>query len=233
MSSTGQTRPKKRKKWYEHKWWTAVGVFVAVAGIVAAWFLSPYSPLGNTAEGSEPSPSAAAGSTESGTPVPSNTVSSSSRPTTPVTDPGATSAAGSPLFLSDVDKKRFINQPYRHYRGAATADGKEYASSYFFKFENCSECTEETELNVPAGYQNLRGTVALTDESRHDSVIDGVAYFAIYSTTGELLLEPQRVEYPDATPFDVALKGSTRIRLVVSSGTNSEYPCWCDAQFTK
>lgn len=218
MSSTGQSRPKKRKKWYEHKWWTAAGVLVAVAGIVAAWFLSPYGPLGNTAEGSGTSPSAAAGNTEPGTPD---------------TDPGATPVTGSPLFLSDVDKKSFINQPYRHYRGAATADGKEYPSSYFFKFENCSECTEETELNVPAGYQNLRGTVALTDESRHDSVIDGVAHFAIYSTTGELLLEPQRVEYPDAKPFDVALKGSTRIRLVVSSGTNSEYPCWCDAQFTK
>jgi hypothetical protein len=157
----------------------------------------------------------------------------STPPLPPTPGPSVLPDASSRLFLSDVDDKRFINEPYRHFRGAASINGVPFPSSYHFKFENCTECSEETELNVPVGYQKLQGTVGLTDESRHDNVIDGIVYFSIYSTTGELLMEPQRIEYPETKSFDIVLKNSSRIRLVVSGGTNSEYPCWCNAQFTK
>jgi hypothetical protein len=231
MSTVSQNRPKKKKKWYEHKWWTALGVLATIAGLILAWLFSPYSPLRPSNADPNTSPTVASTGIESATATPAGTNSTPPLPPTP--GPSVLPDASSRLFLSDVDDKRFINEPYRHFRGAASINGVPFPSSYHFKFENCTECSEETELNVPVGYQKLQGTVGLTDESRHDNVIDGIVYFSIYSTTGELLMEPQRIEYPETKSFDIVLKNSSRIRLVVSGGTNSEYPCWCNAQFTK
>jgi hypothetical protein len=206
----------KKKRFWEHGAWNAIGVLVAITIALSGWFIF------DKQEPSNPPP----------TPGPSVDTPDSPSSSSPPTSPDPTSSV-SGMFLSDLDEKRFIKQPYRNFRGMAQVDGLEYASSYFFKFENCSECIVDSELNVPVGYQKLKGTIGLTDESRHDDVIDGIAYFSIYSTNGELLLPPQRIEYPESKPFEVVLKDSTRIRLSVSGGTNFEFPCWCNAQFVK
>jgi hypothetical protein len=207
MSSSDQTRPEKKKRWLEHKAWTAISVFVTIAIALAGWLY-----FDNRTGPVDPPPT--------------------SGPSVDTSD-GATAGSVAGIFLSNVDEKSFIKQPYRHFRGAAEVNKTEYASSYYFKFENCSECSVDTELNVPVGYQKLEGTIGLTDESRHDDLIDGTAYFSIHSTTGELLLAPQRIEYPESKQFEVVLKDVTRIRLSVSGGTNFEFPCWCNARFVK
>ncbi|WP_186383502.1 NPCBM/NEW2 domain-containing protein [Amycolatopsis acidiphila] len=82
-------------------------------------------------------------------------------------------------------------------------------------------------------YERFSGTFGLTDKTRHDNVIDGIGYFAVYSSTGTLLQSPKKVEYPEHVAFDVDVTRVSRVRLEVSNGTNAEYPCWCDARFTK
>ena len=144
-----------------------------------------------------------------------------------------TGQSPSTLYVKDLPDEAFIQEPYRATIGVASVGGTVYPSSYFFPFQNCSQCTDQIEFNIPSGYRVFEGTFGLTDESRHDDVIDGVVYFAVYSATGELLLSPQYVEYPAQVPFSVTISGTNRIRVEISQGTNYETACLCDARLVK
>ncbi len=137
------------------------------------------------------------------------------------------------IFISDIEEDEFIREPATAERGAASIANDDFPSSYYYRFTNCSTCKYETELNIPSTYSRFTGTFGLTDESRHDDVIDGVVYFSIQSVTGEQLWPPTKIEYPEQVPFEVDLTGVNRIRLIVSEGTNAEYACWCDARLTR
>jgi hypothetical protein len=137
-----------------------------------------------------------------------------------------------PLALAKLGDDSFIKHPYNPQKGANSIAGVDYPQSYSWAFINCSSCTESVEFNVPAGYTSLSGTVGLADDSRHDSVIDGVVYVAIYSATGATLLEPTRLEYPATIPVAIDLNGNFRIRIEVSEGTNYEDVCLCNFMFS-
>lgn len=217
--------------WHSKPWWTALGVIVAIAGLavaLGAW-LSPRAPdAGNTASG-----------TSSATMPPSSNVTRPSATTSGTTSTTASSSTAQQpadsdnVFLRDVPERNFIRQPSLPKRGVATIANQEYPSSYSYGFSNCGNCTYEVELNLPGPYKRFTGTFGLTDQTRHDKVIDGIVYVSIYSSTGAQLLASTKVEYPHTIPFDVDVTGVSRVRLTVSSGTNSEYPCWCDARFVK
>lgn len=136
---------------------------------------------------------------------------------------------GSQLYLSDIPRTAFLKEEPSAFRGAVRADGVDYPFSYSFEFHNCGNCMSATEVNLPGAFTRFQGVVALTDASRHDSVIDGIVFFSVYASDGAVLLAPQEVEYPGSAHFDIDVSGRSRIRLVVSAGTNSELPCWCNA----
>ncbi|WP_373300071.1 NPCBM/NEW2 domain-containing protein [Amycolatopsis acidiphila] len=142
-------------------------------------------------------------------------------------------AGSDALFLSNLPDRNFIRQPSSPRRGAATIGNQDYPSSYSYRFTNCSNCTYDVEVNIPSGYTRFTGTFGLTDDTRHDATIDGLVYFAIYSSTGSVLRPPEKVEWPASVSFDVSVTGTSRVKLTVSSGTNAEYPCWCDARFVR
>lgn len=220
-SSGGQS------KWHGKPWWTALGVIVAIAGLViglGTW-LFPRSPDAGTSSSTASRPMETPGSTAlSANRATSTSPSSSAQPVPP---------AAEEVFLSDISERNFIRQPSSPTRGSATIANHAYASSYSYRFTNCGNCTYDVELNLPDAYKRLVGTFGLTDETRHDKVIDGIVYVSIYSSTGVQLLAPAKIEYPSSIPLDVDVSGVTRIRLSVSGGTNAEYPCWCDARFTR
>ena len=137
-----------------------------------------------------------------------------------------------PLFLSDVPGGQFVRTSFDVARTSARIGGKEYPSSYWYEFFNCTNCTSIDEFNISPVYRHFVGVAGLTDSSRHDNIIDGVEHFSIYAN-GKLVFGPTRVEYPAAISFDVDVSGASRIRLVVADGTNDEYACWCGAHFTK
>lgn len=134
------------------------------------------------------------------------------------------------LFLADVPQEDFVQQTTQSRRGSASIGGKDFPSSYWYGFINCGGCTEVDELNIAPTYRRLVGTLGLTDESRHDDVIDGTLTFEIY-TNDRLAFGPKRAEYPDQVSFDVSMTDVSRVRLVVRDGDNGEFPCWCGARF--
>jgi NPCBM/NEW2 domain-containing protein len=240
MSLTSNPNPPSSKsKWHSAPWWTSVAVVVAVIGLAityAAW-QHPHSP-----EDGQAAPVAPASSTTG--PTISTTTGSfeASSSNTSLTSSSAPSSdqAGGPavsnsnqIYLSDIPEGSFIREPSQPARGAATVDSHEYPSSYSYRFTNCSNCTYNVEVNLPNSYTRFTGVFGLTDETMHDDLIDGVVYFSVYSSAGDLLLAPHKVEYPAKVPFDINVTGVNRIRLTVSNGTNAEYPCWCDARFAK
>jgi len=106
--------------------------------------------------------------------------------------------------------------------GPNTIAGVEYANSLSYEFQNCSNCDESLEFKVPAGYTRLQGVFGLSDNSRHDDVIDGIVYLTIWDATGNQLLTPQRIEYPESVPVNVDIAGQPRIRIQMTNGTNFE-----------
>ncbi|MDN4473470.1 hypothetical protein [Demequina zhanjiangensis] len=136
-----------------------------------------------------------------------------------------------PLALADLDSDNFIEHPYRVSGSAATIAGTEYPASYSWQFYNCGGCTAITEFKVPAGYATLSGVVGLTDDSRHDDVIDGSIYVAIYGGAGNTVLPRTRIEYPDSIPVSIDLEDNFRLRIEVTEGDNYEVPCLCGFTF--
>jgi hypothetical protein len=172
------------------------------------------------------------GSVAAPTPSPSLEPSAVPSPSPSISSP-ADSSDPDPLYLTEVPRKQFLREPaYSPQRSTATIGGQEFSPSYWFVFNNCGGCTYSTELNIKPVYRRFVGVVGLTDESRHDDVIDGVVHFSIYAND-RLIFGPTRIEYPGKADFDVDVTGTTRIRLVVGDGTNYEYACWCGAKFTK
>jgi len=225
-----------KKRWHSAPWWPAVGVLVAaVVGVVAvlAWQFpqQPESgtPQAQSGESSSTAPSSMATTTEATAP------SSSPDPPSSVESSVDGASVGDPdsLYLSDVAEDEFIREPGAAQRGAASIANEDFPSSYFFRFSNCGSCTNVTELNLPGDYDRFTGVFGLTDESRHDNRIDGIQYVSIQSQSGELLMPPTKVEYPEKLSFDIDLTGVSRIQLTVSEGTNFEFACWCETRFTR
>lgn len=207
-------------------WWTALSAVATVIGVVIAYiaWLHPRSP-----DATVPPVQPTSGSSTSFPDSSRSTGPSGARDAT-----GGTVSASGKVYLSDVAKNNFIRQPSNVTRGPATMSNEEYASSYSFAFSGCGgECTYDVELNLPGAYSRFTGVVGLTDRSRHDNAVDGIVHFAVYSQVGDLLHGPQKVEFPERVPFDIDVAGVTRVRLSVAKGTNGEYPCWCNAQFSK
>lgn len=154
---------------------------------------------------------------------------SSATASSPTTAGGADSGVQS-LFLADVPQANFVLEAQSPSRSSASINGKNYPSSYWYRFTNCGGCTETDELNIEPIYSRFVGTVGLTDDSRHDDVIDGTLTFEIYAND-KRVFGPQSIEYGDKFDFDAKLTNASRIRLVVRDGDNGEFPCWCSARF--
>ncbi|HEY3692910.1 MAG TPA: NPCBM/NEW2 domain-containing protein [Pseudonocardiaceae bacterium] len=227
--TTSPNSPSGKRKWHSKPWWTALGVIVAICAAfigLGTWLFPRSSDDGKTtgAPNSSVMPSPSPSGDPTG-PIPGASPTSS--------NPGQPTGQANQVFLSDIPDSNFIRQPSSPKRGPATVADHTYPSSYSYSFSNCSNCTYEVEVNLPGQYKRFKGTFSLTDQTHHDNVIDGIVYFSICSSAGSPLLQPQKVEYPDIVPFDIDVAGVSRVRLTVSNGTNSEYPCWCDAQFTQ
>lgn len=138
-------------------------------------------------------------------------------------------SAANPLWLADIDRGEFIRTSNHLSRGNASIDGKDYAKSYFYDIHNCSSCTSIDTFNIPRVYTRMRGTFGLTDDTRHDEVIDGVVFASIYAGE-QLVYGPKRVECPNSVKFDIRIKTS-RISLKVEDGTNFEHPVWANVRF--
>lgn len=211
-----------------------MGVFVtllAVAVSIVVWLNPPSTsnvsatndvlPL---ASSTSPNPSQSAPSGEEEVTPPASPPADGSTDTKPI-------AAPSSIYLKDIPKDAFIHRPYNADRGAVSIGGQTFISSYSFEFENCSSCTQTVEFNIPGSFARFTGVFGLSDNSRHDDVIDGIVYVAVYSITGDLIFDPQKVEYPAQLPFDIDIEGISRIRVEVSGGTNWEDFCLCNALF--
>ena len=112
--------------------------------------------------------------------------------------------------------------------GAVTIDGQDYPNAYSYTFSNCTSCTYVDVIKIDRVYTRLTGVVGLTDDTRHDDLIDGIVYASIYSND-RLVYGPKKVEYPAKIRFDVKLDAS-RITLKVGSGTNVETVAWADVK---
>jgi NPCBM/NEW2 domain len=229
-----------KNKWHSASWWASVGVLVAVVATVItllAWQFPRQTDSGAPEAGGSESPPTTS-STVSETAETTTTETTTTSPADSVSNGESRLAApefGEPdsLYLSDVPEDEFIREPVSAQRGAASIANQDFSSSYFFRFTNCSACSYEAELNLPGEYSRFTGVFGLTDESRHDDVIDGVVYVSIRSQNGAMLMPPTKVEYPGSVPLDIDLTGVTRIKLTVTEGTNFEFACWCDAEFTR
>ncbi|MFI7120457.1 NPCBM/NEW2 domain-containing protein [Amycolatopsis sp. NPDC049868] len=223
--------PNGKARWHSKSWWTAAGVIIALLGLTIAYAAWQYPNAPEETKGGATSSAPRAASATPNEPAPDTSATG----TIPPADQTGVRGAGNSgqVFLSDLPESSFIRQPASPKRGPAKIDNHEYPSSYSYRFTNCGNCTYNVELNLPGAYKRLTGVFGLTDETRHDNVIDGITYFSIYSSTGDPLLPPRKVEYPARVPFDVDVTGVSRVRLTVSGGTNAEYPCWCDARLTR
>lgn len=133
------------------------------------------------------------------------------------------------LALSDVPRDSFVKRSLGVQRGAVLINGNRFPSAYSYRFSNCSSCTSIDEFSLPAGYGRITGDFGLTDDTRHDSVIDGIVYASIYVDDVKVW-GPTKVEYPATAPIDIAFSGS-RISLRVSDGTNNETAAWVSMVF--
>jgi hypothetical protein len=213
--------------------WQVIGGITGVLGLLLAVLLFVLDSRSTTAQ----SPAVSTVPQSSGTPqasvAPGISESGALAPPSPVMSSGSESSDPDPLYLTEVPKRQFIREPaYSPQRSSAAIGGQEFSPSYWFVFNNCGGCTYATELNIKPVYRRLVGVVGLTDDSRHDNVIDGIVHFSIYAND-RLVFGPKRIEYPGKADFDVDVTGTSRIRLVVGDGTNYEYACWCGAKFTK
>lgn len=149
--------------------------------------------------------------------------------------PGASAGtAGSSavtLYLKDLSPAAFTTPQHSISKGPVRSGHEDFPSSYYFQFRNCNDCTSNIDVNVPEDSKTFMGTLALADKTRTDGSYDGTVYFSVATPEGQVLLEPQRVRHPTTVPFDISINGHSRLRLIVSSGGNEEYPCWCDARF--
>lgn len=225
-----------RTKWHSAGWWAAVGGIAAVAALFIP-MMSPQAPAVRPPETAE-SQSPSVASTPSSSPITSTNPPKSpldaaiAPPSVPPSNTGLAPGAAK-LYLSNLPPTAFIRQEPGAFRGAVRSNGLDYPFSYSFEFHNCSNCTSTTEVNIPSTFSRFQGVLALTDDTRHDSIIDGTVFFSVTATDGSVLLPSQRVEYPANIPFDIDVSGISRVRLVVSAGTNWELPCWCNAVFVK
>jgi hypothetical protein len=200
-------------------WWTGVGVItaslLAVVGIIVT--MRGVGASQSPSDGS--APSATSPASQQPAPPSADVASPASQPLTGESSPE--SAAPMPprtLYLLNLDSDAIIQSPHwvSAHTGPASIAGVSYPNSLSYEFENCSSCTESLEFIVPSG------VFGLSDSSRHDDVIDGVTYFAIYDAAGNQLVSPQRIEYPQAIPVDLDISGQPRIRIEMSEGTNYE-----------
>lgn len=180
-----------------------------------------------------PTPHATQSST-SPTGPPTASGSSSAEPTTP--SPLASTApipqpeqtGPEPVWLSDIEPDQFIRYSNHLRRGPVSIDGEGYPKSYSFEFTNCSNCKAVDEVRISRSYTRLTGRFGLTDDSRHDDVIDGVVYVSIYAGSQQLF-GPKKVEYPGSVKIDIAISAS-RLIFEVEGGTNYETAAWADVK---
>ncbi len=210
-------------------WWVGLGVILAsLIGIVTIWIMIAQGSARPSDAGpveSQDAPPVVESTSPEETPVDSTPVDS-----VPVEDPPTSPTVSPPeppavLYLKDMDDDAFVREPHWVWdsSGAASIGGVTYANSLIYEFQNCSSCDEPLEFIVPAGYQRLTGVFGLGDESRHDDVIDGIVYVAVYDAAGNQLLAPQFIEYPGSIPIDVDITGQPRVRIQMSEGTNFEH----------
>jgi hypothetical protein len=219
---------------FTHPWWTGIGGFATILGVLialGAWQLprQPQATGGSgtqSLQGGSPQPSVSPAQVHMTQLSPTSSATGSESPRI-----GSSDGLQDPLYLADVPHDQFVTTSNDVQRSGAKISGTEYPSSYWYQFFNCSSCISTDELNVNLGYRHFTGVVGLTDDSRHDDVIDGVQYFSIYANN-KLVFGPQRVEYPAEVAFDIDMSGVSRIKLVVTDGTNDEYACWCGARLT-
>jgi NPCBM/NEW2 domain len=222
-----------KPRWHSRSWWTAVGALVGAVGLIVpvgiAVVSAQHVATSGDARGGPKLPHTT--STHSSfADEPSTTAPSASSSSNHVAPPMPVPAAA--LYLRDLSTSDFLQSPYAQSRDPQSINGTTYASSYSFQFENCSDCTTDTTFNIPGYYTTFSGTFGLTDQSRHDNVIDGVEYFAVYGSTGALIYGPQRIEYPASVPFSIDITGTHRLKIEVTEGTNFEFACFCNAELS-
>lgn len=149
-------------------------------------------------------------------------------PTTGLEPTGGQDSRPNPLLLTDISPDHFVKRSYGARPGAVTIDGVDYANAYSYSFSNCTSCTYVDTIKIDRVYTRLTGSFGLTDDSRHDEVIDGVVYASIYAND-MLTYGPKRVEYPAKIRFDLKIDAS-RITLKVADGTNAETAAWADVR---
>lgn len=211
-----------------HRGWTIAGTVATILAAVVAVIA-----LAGTQGGSRPPvPVDAAPTSEEPTPVivPEVTVPAA---VATATQEAPAPAAPQTMFLMNLDGDSVVRRPHWVFPddGPTTINGIEYASSVMYQFQNCSSCTETLEVLVPPGYTRLTGVFGLSDKSRHDDVIDGVVYFAVYDASGNQIVPKQRIEYPESIAVDVDVSGTPRISIEMSEGTNAEQFALGDAAF--
>jgi len=151
--------------------------------------------------------------------------------TTPIMGPeptGSQDTRPNPLLLADIASDHFVKRSFGARPGVVTIDGVDYANAYSYTFSNCTSCTYVDVIKIHRAYTRLTGSFGLTDDSRHDDVIDGVVYASIYAND-KLLYGPKRVEYPARIQFDLKMDAS-RITLKVADGTNAERAAWANVR---
>lgn len=149
-------------------------------------------------------------------------------PDTPGPDTPGPDPKPNPLLLADIPRENYVKRSFGGRAGAVTIDGQDYPSAYSYTFSNCSACTYVDEIKIDRAYTRMTGVFGLTDDTRHDDVIDGVVYASIYAND-RLVFGPKKVEYPAKISFDIKLDAS-RITLQVGSGTNVETAAWADVK---
>lgn len=134
------------------------------------------------------------------------------------------------LLLTEIPRDAFVKRSSSANSRPVTMHGETYPDSYSYHFSNCSNCTSSDEFSIPAGYTHMSGKFGLTDESRHDDVIDGIVYASIF-VDGNRSWGPIEVEFPAVEEFDFPFSGN-RISLRVENGTNYETVAWADVTFS-
>jgi hypothetical protein len=135
------------------------------------------------------------------------------------------------VFLSDLPDESFIRWPFDPDTGTAVIQGTSFPKSYSWEFSNCGSCTNNLELKTPAGTTRLVGRIGLTDDTRHDAVIDGRVSFTIYAS-GEVIYGPKEIEYPQSAKINVKYPIGSRLTIEVQDGDNYEDPCLCSMKLT-
>lgn len=172
-------------------------------------------------------------------PAPTVTATVTAAAANPSPDPADTAplppTVGQPaMYLSELDPSAFVRDPQwsRTRRGPSTINGTEYPDSLLIEWSNCSNCNGDLEFKVPTGYTQLTGTFGLSDDTRHDEVIDGVERFAIKCSDGRTLVKRTRIEYPHSVPVKTAIKNCARVTITISGGTNYETFVMGDARLS-